>query len=154
MPCCNIAGKFLCHKFRSTQSKLFGHGSISVPDRRIRNIPEVVLVRRWAVGFWEFGRGGFGWRVGQGWVSLQATWDRGGRFLSQLGGFQVSRRGTKGKKGEVARGIKSKGSAPCINVYCNSHSCIYWNDWIDERYQLCIIIIIIGMKVVENLNSV
>jgi hypothetical protein len=52
----------------------------------------------------------------------------GGRFLSQLGGFQVSRRGTKGGKGELARGSKSKGNAPCIIVYCNSCSCIYWND--------------------------
>ncbi len=38
-------------------------------------------------------------------VSLQATRDRGGRFLSQLGGSQVSRRGTqRGEKGELARG--------------------------------------------------
>ncbi len=34
---------------------------VVVPDKRIRNIPEVILVRRGAVGFWEFGRGG---RVG------------------------------------------------------------------------------------------
>jgi hypothetical protein len=46
---------------------------ISVPDRRSRNIPEVVLVRLWAVrvlGIWR----GEGW--GEGWdkgVSLQAT---------------------------------------------------------------------------------
>jgi hypothetical protein len=31
-----------------------------VLDKRIRNIPEVILVRRRAVGFWEFGRGGVG----------------------------------------------------------------------------------------------
>jgi hypothetical protein len=51
--------------------------------------PEVVLVSCWVSGFWEFG----GERVGSGEVSLQATWERGGRILSQLGGFQVSRRG-------------------------------------------------------------
>ncbi len=44
-------------------------------------------------------------------VSLQATRDRGGRFLSQLGGFQVSRRGQRGEKGnwqgeKKARGVR------------------------------------------------
>jgi hypothetical protein len=75
-------------------------------------------VRRWA--FWVLGiwRGRVWEKGGSGEVSLQATWDRGGRILSQLGGFQVSRRGsergTKGDKGELARGAKSKGNAPCI----------------------------------------
>jgi hypothetical protein len=32
---------------------------------------------------------------GNGEVSLRATWERGGRILSQLGGFQVSREGEK-----------------------------------------------------------
>ncbi len=43
-------------------------------------------------------------RVGKGEVSLQATLDRGGQILSQLGGFQVSERGLE----RGARGI-SKG---------------------------------------------
>ncbi len=51
--------------------------------------------------------GGFGERVGKGEVSLQATWDRGGRILSQLGGFQVSRRGLE----RGARGKKQGGRA-------------------------------------------
>ncbi len=54
-----------------------------------------------ALGNWGSGNlegGGFGERVGTGEVSLQATWDRGGRILSQLGGFQVSRRGLKGEQ--------------------------------------------------------
>jgi hypothetical protein len=55
------------------------------------------------------GSGFWGGRVyepgeGNGEVSLRATWIRGGRILSQQGGFQVSRegleRGTKGNKGE------------------------------------------------------
>ncbi len=58
-------------------------------------------------------------------VSLQATRDLGGRFLSQLGGFQVSRRGQRGRKGELARGDKSKGNVPCIVVHCNPCPCIY-----------------------------
>jgi hypothetical protein len=41
--------------------KWYGIGESSiVPDSKSRNIPEVVLVRRGAVGFWEFG--------GKGWV--------------------------------------------------------------------------------------
>jgi hypothetical protein len=47
---------------------------VTVPDRRRRIIPEVVLVRRGQLGFWEFGRG----RV---WVE---GWDRGGQFTSNL----------------------------------------------------------------------
>jgi hypothetical protein len=35
---------------------------------------------------------------GNGEVSLQATWERGGQILSQQGGFQVSRGGQKGEQ--------------------------------------------------------
>ncbi len=60
--------------------------------------------------------------------------------MSQLGGFQVSRRGsergTKGNKGELARGAKSKGEcAVYIVIYVHVHkeclrrlydtSCVY-----------------------------
>ncbi len=41
---------------------------------------------------------------GNGEVSLWATWERGGRILSQQGGFQVSRGGQKGEQ----RGAKGK----------------------------------------------
>jgi hypothetical protein len=61
------------------------------------------------------GSGFWGGRVyepgeGNGEVSLRATWIRGGRILSQQGGFQVSReeleRGTKGnKEKQEARGL-------------------------------------------------
>ncbi len=34
-------------------------------------------------------------------VSLRATQRRGGRILSQLGGFQVSGKGSKGSKGII-----------------------------------------------------
>jgi hypothetical protein len=50
------------------------HITIIVPDRRRRIIPEVVLVRRWAVGVLGIWRG----RV---WVK---GWDRGGQFTSNL----------------------------------------------------------------------
>jgi hypothetical protein len=75
--------------------------------------PEVVLVRRLVSGFWEFGGGRGGERVGSGEVNLQATWERGGRILSQLGGFQVSRRGLKreqrGAKQSQQGEIKARG---------------------------------------------
>ncbi len=50
--------------------------------------------------------------VGTREVSSQATWDRGGRILSQLGGFQVSRRGYK---------RKTKGNWQ----HCNLCPCVY-----------------------------
>ncbi len=93
------------------------------------------------MGFWELEGGGVGERVGTGEVSLQATWDRGGRILSQLGGFQVSRRGLKGEqKGtkQSQQGEKKQGEAPyivcivtCVRVYIeclrrlNGTSCAY-----------------------------
>ncbi len=84
-----------------------------------------------ALGNWGSGNlegGGFGERVGTGEVSLQATWDRGGRILSQLGGFQVSRRGLKGEQGEtkgITKGISKgrKKARGMRHVYCNLCSC-------------------------------
>jgi hypothetical protein len=52
-------------------------------------------------------------------VSLQATWERGGRILSQQGGFQGSReRGAKGSKGEQrgTKGSKGKYAVYIIHV--------------------------------------
>ncbi len=88
-----------------------------------------------ARGDWGSGNlkgGGFGERVGTGEVSLQATWDRGGRILSQLGGFQVSRRGLKGKKGEQG---ETKGNlqgecvmyiVTCIRIYKRMRETFEW----------------------------
>jgi hypothetical protein len=46
----------------------------SVSDKRIRNIPEIVLVRRGAVGFLGISKGGESWVKGRAnGVSLQAT---------------------------------------------------------------------------------
>ncbi len=46
----------------------------TVPVSKSRNIPEVVLVRRWAVGVLGIWRGGVGWvKGGANRVSLQAT---------------------------------------------------------------------------------
>ncbi len=140
--------------------------TLSVPDRRCRVIPEVVIVKRrvfWGLGKLEGGEWGEGWVRGGG-VSLQATWDWGGRILSQLGGFQVSRkgpkRGAKGSNGERQKGINkgewSKGVRH-VHLYIVIHvhirnvmECLQWANDASCVY----IIIIIGMNVVDNLNSV
>ncbi len=59
----------------------------SVPDSKSRNIPEVVLVRRGAVGVLGIWKGWDSWvKGGANGVSLQATGEGGGRFLLQLEG--------------------------------------------------------------------
>ncbi len=67
------------------------------------------------------GRGVYEPGEGNGEVSLRATWERGGRILSQQGGFQVSREWWKGGKRESARGKRSKGNVPCIYESCSRH---------------------------------
>jgi hypothetical protein len=62
-------------------------------------------------GFWV---GGYEPGEGNGEVSLRATWERGGRILSQQGGFQVSGEGQKGEQ----RGI-------CLVHKSCSRSCTY-----------------------------
>jgi hypothetical protein len=48
--------------------------SVSVPDSKSRNIPEVVIVRRWAVGVLGIWKGWDSWvKGGANRVSLQAT---------------------------------------------------------------------------------
>jgi hypothetical protein len=48
--------------------------NLFVPDDKSRNIPEVVLVRRWAVRVLGIWRGGVRWvKGGANGVSLQAT---------------------------------------------------------------------------------
>jgi hypothetical protein len=73
-------------------------------------------VRRWAIkGSGNLEGGGVGKKGGTGEVSSQATWDRGGWIQSQLGGFQVSRKGSKGERRGTEqsqqREIKARGSA-------------------------------------------
>jgi hypothetical protein len=116
-------------RFTTVQARL------SLLDRRRRIHLEVVLIRRWVIwvlGIWKgrvWGKGG-----SRG-VSLQATWDRGGRTLSQLGGFQVSRRGQKGGQRGQQGERKSKGmrhvhcNPCCVHNEClerlNDTSCVY-----------------------------
>jgi hypothetical protein len=67
---------------------------------------------------WDFGMRGIRARGGKWEVSLRVTWERGGRILSQQGGFQVSGGGLEwGARGDnKARGMR--------HVHCNLCSCI------------------------------
>ncbi len=91
-------------------------------------------------------------------VSLRATGSRVGRILTQQGGFQVSRqgeqggirgiRGTRGMKG--TRGTRGKSCTYVELRLVYVTECLQWMN--DTSYVH--IIIIIGMNVVDNLNSV
>ncbi len=63
------------------------------------------------------GRGVYEPGEGNGEVSLRATWERGGRILSQQGGFQVSREGLeRGAKGNQQGEKEARGMC---RVYMN-----------------------------------
>ncbi len=82
-------------------------------------------MRRWATkGSGNLEGGGVGEKGGAGKVSSQATWDRGGRILSKLGGFQVSRKGSKGGQSKVSKGRLKQGEAPYIIVHCKLYLCL------------------------------
>jgi hypothetical protein len=58
-------------------------------------------------------------------ISLRATWDQGGRILSQLGGFQVSKGVKKGEQKGLQHGEKNKRkSATCIKPKCVHNDCV------------------------------
>jgi hypothetical protein len=54
----------------------------------------------------DFGIGGIWARGGKWEVSLRATWVRGGRILSQHGGFQGSKEGTNGEQNGIGKSKK------------------------------------------------
>jgi hypothetical protein len=58
-------------------------------------------------------------RDGNGEISLRATWDQGGRILSQQGGFQVSGRG---HKGGISKGRKKQRDSAMYIVNLNVYS--------------------------------
>ncbi len=68
------------------------------------------------LGFWVGGV--YEPSEGNGEVSLRATWERGGRILSQLGGFQVTRRGLeRGARGNEKQGECAVYIVSCIHVH-------------------------------------
>jgi hypothetical protein len=74
---CNVYSiSYSIYKNKSTLHVISGVRSSSqaVPVSKSRNIPEVVLVKRWAVGVLGIWRGGVGWvKGGANGVSLQTT---------------------------------------------------------------------------------
>jgi hypothetical protein len=88
---------------------------ISVPDSKSRNIPEVVVVRRWAVGILGLeGRGGMGEGWGN-WGQFTSNLGQGRTVLTQLEGAKYVEGDIMGSKG-TGRWEQSKGNAPCIYV--------------------------------------
>jgi hypothetical protein len=80
------------------------------------------------IWIWELrGVGILEWGVyeqgeGNGKISLRATWERGGRILSQQGGFQVSKGDKWGAKGNgekksMKQGDCSEFIVTCIHVH-------------------------------------
>jgi hypothetical protein len=47
-------------------------------------------------------------------ISLRATWDQGGRILTQQGGFQVSKGEQEREQKGINKGEKNKGKAPYV----------------------------------------
>jgi hypothetical protein len=47
-------------------------------------------------------------------ISLRATWDQGGRILSQQGGFQASKRGQEREQKGISKGDKKQGEGANI----------------------------------------
>jgi hypothetical protein len=71
--------------------------------------PQGFRISEWETDGEQMGRDGYEE------ISLQATWDQGGRILSQQGGFQVSKRGQERKQKGISKGRqKARGSA---NIY-------------------------------------
>jgi hypothetical protein len=74
----------------------------------------------------DFGKGATWAKQGEWGASSQATWERGGRILSQQGGFQVSKAGgTRGNKG--SKGNKGNEGSEGNNRVHTTYlvSCIY-----------------------------
>ncbi len=58
-------------------------------------------------------------------ISLRATWDQGGRILSQQGGFHVGRGNQeREQKGNQQGERKSKGKAPMYISQCVHYDCV------------------------------
>jgi hypothetical protein len=65
--------------------------------------PQGVGISEWETDGEQMGRDG------DEEISLRATWDQGGRILSQQGGFQVSKGAKKGEQEGDQQGEMSKG---------------------------------------------
>ncbi len=112
---------FLGDNFREVTNPFFkkisaGTNTLLVLDTKSQNIPEVVVVRRVAVGVLGIWEGWVNWVKGSKWG--QFTSDLRGRWTIPVttGGSQVSGKGIqRGDKGKLTRGVRgAMGTAPCI----------------------------------------
>jgi hypothetical protein len=88
--------------------------------------PNECLFRVWETpGGRDFGYGARWAGEGNAGVSLRATQRRGGRILSQLGGFQVSGKGSKGSKGIIMYITYPSYVYKGMIAAVNDTSCIY-----------------------------
>jgi hypothetical protein len=70
-------------------------------------------------GFWN---GGYMSRGGKWEVSLRATWVRGGRIISQQGGFQVSKGGTNREQKGMEKSKKQGDYSGLVVIYARVHN--------------------------------
>jgi hypothetical protein len=81
--------------------------------------PQGVGISEWGADGEQMGRDG------NDEISLRATWDQGGRILSQQGGFQVSEREQERETKGNQQGEKEKGeSTICIKPKCVHNDCV------------------------------
>jgi hypothetical protein len=130
--------------------------SVTVPDSKSGNIPEVIIVRRGQLGFWEFGKGGtVGWRVGQvGSVYKQPetevddschSWKVPSKWKGTQRGHKREARGNlQGEQGE-------QGEMRHVYIWLY---CMCWRMIERQNVASIVYIIITRMSVVDNLNSV
>ncbi len=76
-------------------------------------------------------------RDGNGEISSRATWDQGGRILSQQGGFQVSKREQKGEQRGISKGKKRQGDSAASIVNLNVSIVIVCKCRNDRQLYVC-----------------
>ncbi len=89
----------------------------------------------------DLGNSGFGMRgyeqgEGNGKISLRATWERGGRILSQQGGFQVGSHGNCTEEIPVTVNGTDAFVDPISYVIKSAGSPIHCNDVAPPRYKV------------------
>ncbi len=123
-----IPGKGSWEPFTLTSSPLTSGGGLigATVSELIGWVRNVVLINVYLdlenPGDRDFGWEGIWARWENGDVSLRATWERGGRILSQQGGFQVSEGGRTGEQ-RGAKGICHVHNS-CLVVYIVE--CLEW----------------------------
>ncbi len=87
----------------------------------VSQVRDVVLMNVY-LDLGNSGGSGFWNGEGNGKISLRATWVRGGRILSQQGGFQVSKGGTKGEQKGMENSMKQGDYSGLVVIYARVHN--------------------------------